>query len=1113
MNNPVTISTGGVVVITDQNVIISGIAPVSVSLSTNFTQYYIYNSTSSVIPFISGFSYTDLNGVLQNYIPANYHLQLVQYTDGVWLQFAADASFPFPGRPYVLPVANASILGGVKGGGSNIVISNDGTINAINGLQVQSDWDETNSTQPDFIKNKPTFLQEQSDWDESDNTQPDFIKNKPSIPPSYTLPAASSSVRGGIRVGSGLVITGDLLSAPGSGSGITQLTGDVLAGPGAGSQPSVLATIGSSGTVGDTTHVAQVTIDAKGRVTGLVPIAITGVSPTCMPKASEVGILANGTDQTANLISALSNANYSGIIFDYSAPAAVTINGSVNAGGKVLKFIQGNTITGTYTIINFILDTGLRQKCFDIGTSGVPVGIINPIGTTLSVISPWVFGMKDDGSDVSRAWQATIDCCIRNGSKVSKITIPTGTYTCNNPVIEYNWNGSFYAPHQVLIEGETNFSEASGFGTVINFTRHDCFGFGTQASKGGSLKNIKLNGPYAAPTFASQYAFYTANISAFTDGVTRDTRYSPNTSAAIDPFGPSVPVDGGYPGNDAYGNPLSGYYRGSTNGTTGFELDNVFRAGWVVCLITSPNGQTVNAELIRDTNFQYSNYKWCVSGCQAQEKGNLVAFGQAWGSGYGLVCSNQYGAGSIGQWTFTDWDIAGLNQQLGTHDDSGYFPWSFFRMYAESIGSLGSMKSNQGALMVDCKWNFAAYVEAGAYKSGQVHTPGYTHIGGQIRNYGTFKPVTIDNTTGPIYFENVAFEVVPFFTTGYARGNSSFKNCTVGDTGILMNPDDLQVMASNSWSDSVAYGNSKINSGGRIYSSQSSYPAMPLPLNRVSANYVVTISLVSGFYQATISVPADEANRVFTGDLIVASTTLGGVQQVLGIVQSVSGGNMVVKYINNSAFISGNSYYLYVWLPLYNVSFTGDISSASNQIINVSVKYGSPASVINNFGLIYTLAIPTTDSFNSHLVRMISYNSGTGIITIDKNASANATKLLIANTDAKPDPGTPSIVSGAAAGSSPTLSITKGNDKSMQVSFTQGTSPITGVLATVSFSLPFPGGYIPSVKFSPANGNAAALNGATQVWMDAANTNSFTINTGSSALSAGVVYVWGIEAN
>lgn len=51
------------------------------------------------------------------------------------------------------------------------------------GTQVQADWDQSDNTQPDFIKNKPTIpaAQVQSDWNESDNTSKAYIANKPTI--------------------------------------------------------------------------------------------------------------------------------------------------------------------------------------------------------------------------------------------------------------------------------------------------------------------------------------------------------------------------------------------------------------------------------------------------------------------------------------------------------------------------------------------------------------------------------------------------------------------------------------------------------------------------------------------------------------------------------------------------------------------------------------------------------------------------------------------------------------------------------------------------------------------------------------------------------------------
>lgn len=49
---------------------------------------------------------------------------------------------------------------------------------------VQADWSQSDNTEPDYIKNKPTIpdAQIQSDWNQSSTTAKDYIKNKPTIP-------------------------------------------------------------------------------------------------------------------------------------------------------------------------------------------------------------------------------------------------------------------------------------------------------------------------------------------------------------------------------------------------------------------------------------------------------------------------------------------------------------------------------------------------------------------------------------------------------------------------------------------------------------------------------------------------------------------------------------------------------------------------------------------------------------------------------------------------------------------------------------------------------------------------------------------------------------------
>ena len=58
------------------------------------------------------------------------------------------------------------------------------------GSQVQSDWNQEDDTQPNYIKNKPTIPGEQvqADWNQTNNQAKDFIKNKPIIRETKYIP-------------------------------------------------------------------------------------------------------------------------------------------------------------------------------------------------------------------------------------------------------------------------------------------------------------------------------------------------------------------------------------------------------------------------------------------------------------------------------------------------------------------------------------------------------------------------------------------------------------------------------------------------------------------------------------------------------------------------------------------------------------------------------------------------------------------------------------------------------------------------------------------------------------------------------------------------------------
>lgn len=79
-------------------------------------------------------------------------------------------------------------------------------ISQIPDAQIQSDWNQTDNTKKDYIKNKPTIpdAQIQSDWNQTNNNSKDYIKNKPTIP---TVPSNETATLGGTTLS--VVTTGE----------------------------------------------------------------------------------------------------------------------------------------------------------------------------------------------------------------------------------------------------------------------------------------------------------------------------------------------------------------------------------------------------------------------------------------------------------------------------------------------------------------------------------------------------------------------------------------------------------------------------------------------------------------------------------------------------------------------------------------------------------------------------------------------------------------------------------------------------------------------------------------------------------------------------------------
>jgi hypothetical protein len=103
---------------------------------------------------------------------------------------------------------------------------------SIPAAQVNSDWNAVSglaqilnkptlfSGSYNDLLNKPTIpaAQIQSDWNQANNASLDYIKNKPTIPNAYTLPTASTTVLGGVKVdGTTITINSGVISAASQG--------------------------------------------------------------------------------------------------------------------------------------------------------------------------------------------------------------------------------------------------------------------------------------------------------------------------------------------------------------------------------------------------------------------------------------------------------------------------------------------------------------------------------------------------------------------------------------------------------------------------------------------------------------------------------------------------------------------------------------------------------------------------------------------------------------------------------------------------------------------------------------------------------------------------------
>jgi hypothetical protein len=116
----------------------------------------------------------------------------------------------------------------------------------------------------------------QADWNQTNNTSLNFIQNKPNIPPAYTLPTASSSVIGGVKIGANLSIdVNGILSANAGSYTLPVATGSTLGGIKIGSGLSIDGNGVVNATVASSVQTIQ---ELSGTTASLAPDATAEIN-------------------------------------------------------------------------------------------------------------------------------------------------------------------------------------------------------------------------------------------------------------------------------------------------------------------------------------------------------------------------------------------------------------------------------------------------------------------------------------------------------------------------------------------------------------------------------------------------------------------------------------------------------------------------------------------------------------------------------------------------------------------------------------------------------------------------------------------------------------------
>lgn len=336
------------------------------------------------------------------------------------------------------------------------------------------------------------------------------------------------------------------------------------------------------------------------------------------------------------------------------------------------------------------------------------------------------FGAKGTGRvDDSDAIQAAINAAIPvNGT----VFLPRGSYSISKPLIVANWEDGVYKQVCIKILGEDTMWSTMVTRIIANFK--DGPALGLHLNKGTIIQGIYFEGLYKVPKLTPR-EYMNSNLDTYGDTTCRDTQFSPYCGVGIDIFRYNLPPDGGFP-------TLREWYRGpvTKSGSTGCRIMDCTFRGFTIGIIVSPNGYTLNAELMTFENIRVNNCKIAFVGCQSQEKVNRIINWGVWGTVRCAFVWNKYGLKQPGFYQIRDVNIADNVAEVLYRASSGWFPLHIDGLFAESINTFGKWSSTVGCSMRNSIVNYAHFTNTKALPQNHIGGSGVSYYNCNFRYYG-----------------------------------------------------------------------------------------------------------------------------------------------------------------------------------------------------------------------------------------------------------------------------------------------------------------------------------------------------------------------------------------